>query len=248
MTEPSCRPIANPPVEHPVTVVAAKWITPRTRRLVFAGDGLAAAFATPPGTYAPYLKLVLGDPARPVLRTYSVRRLDPGRDEVHVDFVLHDLEGPGSAFGREAGPGTTARLRGPWHLGLAECRHHYLVADHCGVPALACILEQLPADATGTALIEVPDEAEIQTLRGPAGIEITWLLGRPGAAGPILARPDMHRAPASSETLVWAGAEARVARLIRRACKGEWKVPLVRCQVLNYWRSGRAEGQFSFIA
>lgn len=244
-------PVPHPPDDpagHAVTVVGASWITPRTRRLVFAADRLAEAFATPAGAHAPYLKLVLGSAERPVVRTYSIRRLDPARDELHVDFVLHEDEGPGSAFGRTAGPGTPARLRGPGHLGIAPCRHHRLAADHCGLPALAHLLEHLPADATGTAVVEIPDATEIQHLRAPAALAVEWIVRPAGARSRLAHRILGEPSPTSAETLVWAGAEAGIARPIRRAARGPWGVPSPRCQVLNYWRLGRPEGSFSFIA
>lgn len=235
------------PATHRVTVTEARAITPRIRRLVFAGEGLAVALGTPSGAHAPYFKLVLGTEEKPAIRTYSIRRLDAERDEMHVDFVLHDDEGPGSAFGRAARPGMTAFLRGPGHLAVARCRHHRLAADHCGLPALSHLLENLAADAAGMALVEIPDEAEIQPLSSPPGIEVEWLLRPPGASS-RLARRFADLPPPPADALVWAGAEAGIARPLREIGRAGWNVAPARCQVLNYWRRGRPEGTFSFVS
>lgn len=248
MTDATCPPAVSRPVDHEASVVAARWTTPRTRNLVFAAEGLAGAFATPAGAHAPYLKLVLGREEAPLLRTYSIRHLDAERDELHVEFVFHETDGPGSAFGRTARAGSTARLRGPGHLGIARCARCCLVADHCGVPALAHLLEHLPAESVGVALIEVPKASEIRTLAAPPGIELEWLVRAEGEPCRIANRVACFEPGLCDETLLWAGAEATIARAVRRIGRANWGLSPSQCQVLNYWRAGRPEGSFSFIA
>ncbi|TDR85173.1 siderophore-interacting protein [Enterovirga rhinocerotis] len=249
MTQDSGASERTQPEEHRVVVLDTIEVTPLVRRLVFGGERLGAAFTTPDGAHAPYLKLVLGAAETPIIRTYSIRHLDAARDEMQVDFVLHAEEGPGSAFGRSARRGATARLRGPGHLAVARCSDHRLFADHCGLPALAHLLEHLPPEARGTAAIEVPDASEIQTLRAPGGVAITWLLRPPGAPSALADRFASSPAePDARDLLVWAGAEAAIARRVRASARTRWQVPPQRCQVLNYWRHGRAEGTFSFVA
>ena len=46
-----------------------------------------------------------------------------------------------------------------------------LVGDETAVPAICTVLEQLPADATGTAFLEVPVAGDVQAVRSPAGVE-----------------------------------------------------------------------------
>jgi NADPH-dependent ferric siderophore reductase len=50
-----------------------------------------------------------------------------------------------------------------------------LAGDETALPAIAAILERLPGHATGTALIEVPDVADVITLAAPPGIRVAWL-------------------------------------------------------------------------
>ena len=56
-----------------------------------------------------------------------------------------------------------------------------LVGDETAVPAVAGILRDLPPDAVGTAVLEVPQTEDVQDLVAPAGVEIRWLPrdGRP---------------------------------------------------------------------
>ena len=49
------------------------------------------------------------------------------------------------------------------------------MGDETAVPAVCTVLEQLPDDARGTAFLEVPLAADVQDVRGPAGVEVVWL-------------------------------------------------------------------------
>ena len=60
-----------------------------------------------------------------------------------------------------------------WRPGAA--RTLLLAADETAVPAVAVILEGLPADATGHVFLEVPTAADALPLAAPAGVQVTWL-------------------------------------------------------------------------
>lgn len=155
-----------------------------------------------------YLRLrELPEEVRPVVRTYTVRTVrgpDPvgAPAEVDVDMVLHGVNGPASAWISRvlegclqtgAAPesdaqvvllGPDARHGGPY--GGREFRTDVtadllLAADETALPAVAAILEELPAHATGIALLEVPTADDVLDLRAPAGVTLRWL-PRDGAA------------------------------------------------------------------
>ncbi|MBM2620246.1 siderophore-interacting protein [Actinoplanes sp. LDG1-06] len=136
----------------------------------------------------------LPEERRNPIRTYTVRAVRPELREVDVDMVLHGIEGPASKFAAEAGPGTPAYLMGPnarfdgLHGGIdfhppahAECL--LLGGDETAVPAIASILERLPADARGEALLEAPSAEDAQQLTAPEGVRITWLARDGGVHG-----------------------------------------------------------------
>lgn len=248
MTPEAIGQAARKPGSRPVEIVAAYAVTPGIRRVIFRGDGLGEAFDTPAGAHAPYFKLVLGHDETPIIRTYSVRWLDRERDELHVDFLLHLDDGPGSTFARTARPGMQARIRGPGHMPVVHCRECVLAADHCGLPGLAHVLANLPRDATGTAIVEIPDAAERQALHGPDAFSVEWHVRRVGTPSMIPERMAQLRVADVSTALVWAGVEASIARRLREIGRSTWGVPAGRCQVLNYWRSGHREGEFSYVA
>ncbi len=147
------------------------------------GSGLTY-LPTGPEWYAQWREL--REEQRNPIRTYTVRAVRPELREVDIDMVLHGVDGPASRFAAEAGPGTEACLMGPnaefdgTHGGIdfhppahTECL--LLGGDETAVPAIASILERLPADARGEALLEVPSADDAQQLVAPAGVRVTWL-------------------------------------------------------------------------
>lgn len=232
------------PIE--AAVLASRDLAPGLRRLVLGGEGLARLLP-PPGTLGPYLKLHLADAAgRERIRTYSLRHLDPERCELHIDVVLHGEDSVGSRFALHARPGDKVGLRGPGVIPAPPCRSYLLAGDRTALPAIAHMLEILPREVAVTVLLETPDP-DTRCLLACAGREVCCLQRRAGEPS-RLADVLREAAPRGDEGLmVWAGAEAGIARAIRRHARGVLALPPVRCQILNYWKAGRAEGDFDCL-
>jgi NADPH-dependent ferric siderophore reductase len=128
----------------------------------------------------------LPEDRRNPIRTYTVRAVRPSLREVDVDMVLHGDHGPASRWALAAGPGSVAVLLGPnadftgksggidFHPPAhTDCL--LLGGDETAVPAIAAILANLPADARGEALLEVPESGDSFPLTAPAGVRVTWL-------------------------------------------------------------------------
>ncbi|MFD6054888.1 siderophore-interacting protein [Agromyces sp. NPDC060279] len=122
---------------------------------------------------------------RNVFRTYTVRAVRPHRCEVDVDFALHGDLGPASAWAARASAGDELIIIGPderspertvgidFRPGAVDTV--LLAGDETAAPAICAILEQLPADASGAALIEVPSAEDVLPVAAPAGVEVRWL-------------------------------------------------------------------------
>jgi NADPH-dependent ferric siderophore reductase len=130
------------------------------------------------------------------LRTYTVRDVVGSGEDTRlvVDIVLHDEHeggeaGPGSTWAAQAKVGdrlvTMAPRHGHAYGGVefvpGDAGRILLVGDETAVPAIAGILRDLPADATGVAVLEVPLTEDIQDLAAPPGVQVRWLPrdGRP---------------------------------------------------------------------
>ncbi|NKX55196.1 siderophore-interacting protein [Arthrobacter mobilis] len=251
-----------------------------------AGGGVVALDA---GWYQRWLAI---DPAlRGSMRTYTVRRFRGGaRPELDVDFVLHfdddGVGGPASSWAAHAAPGDRVSIIGPnaaaancptarayggieWRPGLAS--HVLLAGDETALPAIAAILESLPADITGTAVLEVPHAADFQDLATAARVDIRWLERGRRPHGELLeaavrravAVPGAGLAPAAGsepeevnvdETILWettAGStrpfyawiagEAAVVRELRRYLVRDAGIDRRQVAFMGYWRQGKAE-------
>ena len=120
--------------------------------------------------------LVLDDSGpRPLSRRYTIRRLDRVRREVELDIVAHGVAGPGARWAAEARPGDRINGVGPrgkifidpdavWHL---------FVGDETAAPGALAMLESLPSDVPGQAVLEV--EGPSSELPHVAGQRVTWL-------------------------------------------------------------------------
>ena len=117
---------------------------------------------------------------RGAMRTYTVRELrGTGADtRLVVDFVIHgdgDESGPGGDWGAHAAVGqrviTMAPRRGVPFGGIefapGTAKRLLLVGDETAVPAVAAVLECLPATSRGAVFLEVPVAADVLPLDVP---------------------------------------------------------------------------------
>ncbi|MEE6261101.1 siderophore-interacting protein [Plantactinospora sonchi] len=125
-------------------------------------------------------------------RTYTTRAVRRHLREVDVDIVLHDdggaygPHGPAARWALAARPGDQLVVMGPDHgypgdhggrefqPALAG-RTLLLAGDETAVPAIAAILERLPAGSRGEAVLEVPHPEDLLDLPAPPGVTVTWL-------------------------------------------------------------------------
>ncbi len=147
------------------------------------------------GWYAHWL--ALPDELRNPVRTYTARRVRSEQREVDVDFVLHGDGGPASRWAASVVVGDPAQLAGPnrRHAGPTRATGWnpppgaptlLIAGDETAVPAVASILERLPATARGMVLIEVPEPEDVLPLNGPAGVRIEWVARNGNGHGDLL--------------------------------------------------------------
>jgi len=122
------------------------------------------------------------------MRTYTVRELRGTSADTRlvVDFVIHgdgDASGPGGDWAAHAAVGqrviTMAPRRGVPFGGIefapGTAKRLLLVGDETAVPAVAAVLECLPATSRGAVFLEVPVAADVLLLDCPSGVEVHWL-------------------------------------------------------------------------
>jgi NADPH-dependent ferric siderophore reductase len=146
----------------------------------------------------------LPDEKRMPMRTYTIREVRAHLAEFDVDVALHGRLGPASSWALDAQPGDRILVNAPcahypdvhggvdWHAPERVDRV-LLAGDETAAPAIAGILESLPADACGVAVIEVPhaDDAVVIGSK-PEHVDVV-VLARGSAPVGTLLEPELRR-------------------------------------------------------
>jgi NADPH-dependent ferric siderophore reductase len=232
-----------------VTVTAVRRLSERMARITLTGDEVAEFDYAGPDHLARVFFPVAEDfrlpvtqdwwpelqamPAerRPVLRNYTVRRIDHARRELDIDFVLHGDSGPASAWACAAKPGDRIGVLSDgaeYEPGDADWQ--LIIGDEAALPAVAAILETLRTPAH--VLLEVADKLDILDLAAPA----TWLYrsGERGA-GILEALHDMTFP--EGKPYVWVAGESKVATTVRRYLVNERSIDKKQIYFCGYWRA-----------
>lgn len=260
---------------HTFHVVRSERLTPHMIRVVLGGG-----FSTfTPSSFADsYVKVVLPrsgtdvstlptpltldsfadlpEAYRPVVRTYTVRRVDTDRGEISIDFVVHGDHGVAGPWAASVEPGDPAYLMGPsgayspdpaadWHL---------LAGDEAGLPAISAALEAMAPDAVGLAFIEVSGPDDEIELIAPDGVQIRWIYrgGRAdlvpedqaGDHAPLIAAVrEALWLPGQVQVFIHGEAQA-VMHNLRSYVRKERGVDAKWASISGYWRRGRTEETF----
>lgn len=255
--------LVAPPNFRLARVSAVRDVTPHMRRITFSGSDLAryatddnihVGLVIPPEGEEPVWPTVGRDgliqwqdgSGRPAMRRYTIRRQDAAAGTLDIDFVVHEDAGPGSAFALRAKPGDIVGLLGPGGGGIRfEADWYLLAGDETALPAIGRILEALPPQARGIALIEVADAAEEQQIDTRAGIEIRWLHRNGAAAGTTALLADAIRETPLPEqgtsVFAWVACELDGFKAIRAHLRKERGLKKGQHLVVAYWRRGKTD-------
>ncbi|SDK88660.1 siderophore-interacting protein [Streptomyces indicus] len=255
-------------------VVEVRHPTPRLARITFGGEGLEGLrlagpdqqvklYFPKPGQEAPVLPApgddfmswyeafnALPEEVRPWMRSYTIRRHDPERATVTVDFVLHGdgegSEGPATAWARQAEPGQRLAMFGPSAyfakpVPLATTDWMLLTGDETALPAITTILEALPEGSRAVAYVEVADRAERQEFATRGEVTVHWLEravpGRaPAAAGEVLVEAVRAASFPAGSVYAWLGGEAGAVRALRRHLVDDRGIDKKSLHFSGYWR------------
>jgi NADPH-dependent ferric siderophore reductase len=183
---------------------------------------------------------------RTVRRRYTIRRFDPERQLVDLDFILHG-DGPAALWAGQAGPGTRFEAIGPrGKVSLdPDATWHLFVGDETFVPAVGAMLDALPEGRQAVAVLEVDSAADARSLgedmRGGHGIVVHFVerAGRPvGQAAALLDVVTSIDVPPLSRHAYVAG-EHHVVGEVRRALAAQG-LAAEEVSPKAYWRLGQA--------
>jgi NADPH-dependent ferric siderophore reductase len=216
--------------------------TDKYAKMLFVDPGLGL---TPPYDLAA-LRESLPPGRQPVTRTYTLRRADPQRQELTIDFVVHGDEGIAAPWAARAEPGDILTMSGAggayrpdpasdWHL---------LAGDESALPAICSALEALPDDARGIAYLETSDPGEYLDAKLPGGVEVVWLhRPHPGSKPELLADALLAGPWLAGRADVFAHGERESMKAVRAALKTRLGDD-DQLSLSGYWAAGRTEDIF----
>lgn len=229
-------------------VRATRQLSPHLLRIVVGGDDIArwrssgvpdeAMLVVLPEEGTEQITMPVevrdGDPyARS--RWYTVRDVDPVRNEVTFDVVLHDV-GLATAWARTVAVGDAVGISSThhWYSPPDEARWQVLAGDLVAVPAFARIIEQAPAHVRTHAYVEVPGVGDEQPELGDA---VTWVhntqLGLDGSRLAEIVRDiELPRGPG----YVYVAGEAAATRAVRKYLRHEIGMAKGTYVAVGYWR------------
>ena len=210
-------------------------------RLTLGGPGMEGF---PPGTTGGSLKLLFAQAgsARPLRRTYTVRRQDA--TTVDIDMVRHARGGPAARWAEDVTVGERIQAGGPAAPKRLNHRADWflLTGDMSALPAISAAIEGLPANACGRAIIEVIDRADIYPPDAPEGLQIDWLINpSPGQRAELLVDAVREMIWQPGEPSVWAACEFRAMRALKAHLRDEREVDRALLYIASYWQLGQPE-------
>lgn len=185
---------ANPPFFQTIEVVSSTLVTPRMKRITFEGasfrsytsGGLHVRLLFPPaGRQAVWPSVSAegrivwpdGDDAI-AARVYTIRKIDTDKNEIEIDFVLHEigsLHSPGADFGQNARRGDTIGIFAPGGDKIPKAASLLLLGDETALPAMARIVEDLPATSIARVFAKVGSPADHYDFPPFDNVELTYL-------------------------------------------------------------------------
>ena len=260
---------------HTFDVVRSEQLTPHMIRVVLGGGFTTF---TPTDFTDSYVKIVLPrsgtdvstlptpltldsfkelpDEYQPVVRTYTVRKVDRERGEISIDFVVHGEHGVAGPWAASVKPGDPAYLMGPSGAYAPDpaADWHLLAGDESGLPAISAALEAMAPDAVGFAFVEVSGPDDEIELVAPEGVQIRWIYRggradlvseeRAGDHAPLIeAVKEVLWRPGQVQVFIHGEAQA-VMHNLRSYIRKERGVDAKWASISGYWRRGRTEETF----
>lgn len=184
------------------------------------------------------------DHLKPAMRTYTHRGIDVEKNQLIVDFVHHGDNGPASAWALNAKIGD--------ELGLAmklvkselypEADWYFLMGDATAIPVISAILESLPKDAKGVAILETPGVEDEQILEKPSDFELIWLHNTTPEKGSKLAQKAKAIAlPENGSKFGYLAAEFDTVKELRTYFRKELAWTKAELYAYSFWKAGVAE-------
>ncbi len=237
-----------------LTVQRVERLTPQMARITLGGDltGFLSAsyddhvkvFFPLPGRNAPTIPApdAPENAERSPGRDYTPRRYDAGRNELILDFALHDA-GPATSWAVQAKAGQQLAVGGPRGSFVVpdDFDWYLFVGDETALPAIGRRLEELRGGARAIVVAAITGPAEKQSFTSRAEVETTWVqrpLSRAEDPAPLLDAVRALKLPTTGDGYAWAAGKSQTAKLLRRHLIDECGLDKAFVKAAGYWKRG----------
>lgn len=228
--------------DHLATVTGVEYLAPHFVRVRMQSDTLFSVVKMEPTAWLRFWFPDLADPNTEQQRGYTISEANEQAGEFAIDMVLHEPEGPASAWAKKAKPGTTVAVTslGSTRFDLPEVlpAGYLIMGDAASIPAINAILEVVPAEVPIELYLEQHDDRdrEIPLVEHP-GMTVHWLKrnGEASFAAALEARD-------WSGWHAWAAPEVGSLKHLRARLRGEFGFAKSELHAIAYWYYGRAFG------
>ena len=248
----------EPPRFRRVEVRQVERVSPRLTRVTISGPELEG-FSVPdpaasvrlllpsPGSRELVLpawngnEFLLPDGERPVIRTFTPLRVNPGSLALDLEIVVHG-EGVASRWAAVVEPGAVVAVSGPGrgYAVDAGAPAFVLAGDETALPAIGQLLEVLPGHRPVQVLVEIGAPDARLALPGHPRATVEWNeLGPESAPGDALVAA-VRKVDIPHRARVWVAGEAAGVQRIRRHLFQERGLSRTEATVRGYWKHGRS--------
>jgi len=259
MTKHAVTRVRYEPRRRLLTVQSVQRLTPSMARITLGGDlaGFVSSayddhvkvFFPLPGQSAPTLPEQAPNGSvqaegieRSPGRDYTPRRYDVGRNELVIDFALHDA-GPATAWAAAAKPGQQLSIGGPRGSFVVpdDFDWYLFIGDETALPAIGRRLEELRTGVRAIVVAAVTGPEEEQTFESRADVEMIWVrrpLSRAEDSASLLDAVRALTLPKNGDGYAWAAGESQTAKLLRQHLVNERGFDKAWVKAAGYWKRG----------
>lgn len=172
------------------------------------------------------------------VRYYTIRSVNPGENSVDIDVARH-AGGLISDWAESAAAGDTIGLLGPGGTERPnQCNHVLFAGDQTALPALARMLEDLPANVSGHVIGEAASLGELETYLPKTRLVLHALPPTRFSSEILNCAREMSAQCAPS--FAWFAGEYKNAQEMRKLFKMEFGLGKGKQYSFTYWRKGKA--------